>query len=63
MDYKNLYIGYWPVHDTNSCKVLKEYEQSPLKKTYKLMQQIADKYSTTISEMKKHRVCIEYIKR
>lgn len=61
MEFKTYIMGEWVKHDEDSCNALREYESTAdhVKSPFKHMQQIADKYETTIDEMKKHRKCIE----
>ena len=60
-EWRRVILGTWVEHDNDSCNALKEYENTVdyVKSPYKHMQQIADKYGTTIPKMKEHWRCIQ----
>lgn len=58
MEFNKEFLGVWVSHDDIACQALKEYENAPFKKTYRLMNDIATNHNTTIEEMKKHWKCL-----
>lgn len=60
LEFKKEYLGEWITHDENSCNALKEYDRQAdyVSSPYKFMQEVANKYETTIEDMKKHWRCI-----
>jgi len=59
--FQKEYLNVPPVHDDKACQALAEYDAmaGDAHNTAYLMRQIAEKYDTTIEEMKKHWRCLE----
>ena len=60
LEFKKYILGEWVKHDDDSCRALREYDNTAdfVPSPYKHMKEIAEKYGTSVEEMKKHWECI-----